>query len=445
MFTAPGRVDFYRVFSPAKPSERDSTQASSGRPLLGFCCGLAVLLVLRLPAGVLAQSKDKPVSVTVPVKDGYYDASVLQQLLPGPHPQKTQPQWVELTEADQLVLKLAHLSGILQVKWHRDPKGRLTAFTIRIPSDKESREAFRRWAVRTFGLPVEQWLAQYRLHLPENYRGESPLVVVLHGLESGPARLKRFEQACRASGLACAAFVYPNDGSIKNAALLLSKELNKFRSRYPQVRIVLVGHSMGGLVARWCLETPKLNPGGVSDLFTLGTPHQGSQMAALAEVAELVELVQQGDLRWWQTWFDGDGEAARELLPGSCLLRQLNARTPAPGVRYHLAAGTRSFLCKKELKQFVRVIRRWLESPGLSDQQRKWLLTLLAAPELIDGQADGCVTVQSALGCPHAHEKKKFPLTHTQLLELPGEAPQESPVFRWIVEGIRSVSQENSP
>lgn len=439
----------HRAYGTAKrktPPGRPSPQAFAVRRLIGLCRWLAVLSALWATVGMAAQPNGKAISVKVPVKDGrYYDASAFQKLLLGPPPQKTKPRWVELTPLDQLALQLAHASGILQVTWHYDSRGRLAAFTIRIPSDEESQKKFRKWAVRTFGLPVEQWLAQYRLHLPGDYQGQSPLVVVLHGLESGPARLKRFQQACRATGLACAAFVYPNDGAVRHAAELLSRQLKAFRRKYPQVRIVLVAHSMGGLVARWCLETPCLNPGGVSDLFTLGTPHQGSQMAELAELAELVELIQQRDLRWWQTWFDGNGEAAQDLLPGSKLLRELNSRQPAPGVRYHLAAGTRSFLSQEELRQFRRVIFRWLDSPRLSDKQRRWLLTLLSAPELIDGQADGCVTVRSALGCPHAHQKKKFPLTHTQLLELPGNPPQQSPVFRWIVENIPALATESSP
>jgi pimeloyl-ACP methyl ester carboxylesterase len=45
-------------------------------------------------------------------------------------------------------------------------------------------------------------------------------------------------------------------------------------NRYPDRRIDIIAHSMGGLGARWCIQ--KLNGAGrVDDLITLGTPHQG--------------------------------------------------------------------------------------------------------------------------------------------------------------------------
>jgi hypothetical protein len=54
--------------------------------------------------------------------------------------------------------------------------------------------------------------------------------------------------------------------------------LASWRERYPNARLILIGHSMGGLVARYFLEVL----GGWQDtktLITLGTPHRGSVKA----------------------------------------------------------------------------------------------------------------------------------------------------------------------
>src|SRR3989442_7032 len=64
-------------------------------------------------------------------------------------------------------------------------------------------------------------------------------------------------------------------------------------------RVHLVGHSLGGLVARWYVQ----ESGGaksVDHCITLGTPHRGT-LAAYA----------------------GIGEAAVQMRPGSAVLKQL--------------------------------------------------------------------------------------------------------------------------
>lgn len=79
-------------------------------------------------------------------------------------------------------------------------------------------------------------------------------------------------------------FEFPYDWRLDNriSAQRLSsvaKEgLEKWRSHYPDARLILITHSMGGLVARYFLEAL----GGWRDtkmLITLGTPHRGSVKA----------------------------------------------------------------------------------------------------------------------------------------------------------------------
>lgn len=73
----------------------------------------------------------------------------------------------------------------------------------------------------------------------------------------------------------------------------------------------VVGHSMGGLDARWCVE--KLGgASSVDDLITLGTPHQGTWMAYLGYFTP----------------------AGRDMVPGSDFLTRLNDGDLASGVEY---------------------------------------------------------------------------------------------------------------
>src|SRR5215216_1719058 len=60
---------------------------------------------------------------------------------------------------------------------------------------------------------------------------------------------------------------------------LIDEKLHAQRQRNPDAKVILIGHSMGGLIARWYLECL----GGWQDaraLITFGTPHRGSLNAA---------------------------------------------------------------------------------------------------------------------------------------------------------------------
>ena len=76
-------------------------------------------------------------------------------------------------------------------------------------------------------------------------------------------------------------------------------------------KVDLVCHSMGGLVARWCVE--KLaGDQYVDDMVTLATPHQGTLMSFVM---------------YWTP-------ACQAMAPGSDFLKALNDGTLAQGVEY---------------------------------------------------------------------------------------------------------------
>ncbi|EME99644.1 alpha/beta fold hydrolase [Streptomyces mobaraensis NBRC 13819 = DSM 40847] len=100
---------------------------------------------------------------------------------------------------------------------------------------------------------------------------------------------------------------------IRTAAAALSRYVEEFRARTGAARIDVVGHSLGGLVARYHVQ----RLGGdalVRRVITLGTPHGGTLVAPPMSAHPLV----------------------RQMRPGSELLRELTA--PAPGCRTRFVA-----------------------------------------------------------------------------------------------------------
>jgi pimeloyl-ACP methyl ester carboxylesterase len=97
---------------------------------------------------------------------------------------------------------------------------------------------------------------------------------------------------------------------VQELAQQLSQHVDEVLERTEATHVHLIGHSLGGLVARYYIQ--KL--GGhekVHTCITLGTPHRGTHAA----------------------WV-GRGKTARQLRPGSLLLRQLARSSRAMQVRF---------------------------------------------------------------------------------------------------------------
>ncbi|MFJ9628781.1 esterase/lipase family protein [Streptomyces sp. NPDC091280] len=95
---------------------------------------------------------------------------------------------------------------------------------------------------------------------------------------------------------------------IRTAAELLGRHVEEICERTGSERVDIVGHSLGGLIARYYAQ----RLGGdlrVRTLVTLGTPHSGTAVVPLADAHPIV----------------------RQMRPGSAVIEEL--RLPAPGCR----------------------------------------------------------------------------------------------------------------
>ncbi|WP_369139631.1 esterase/lipase family protein [Modestobacter versicolor] len=139
-------------------------------------------------------------------------------------------------------------------------------------------------------------------------------VVLVHGMVDNRSIFTVMRRALRRRGFAqvCTWNYSPFQRDVQSAAEALGRHVERVCRETGHDRVHVVGHSMGGLVARYLVQ----RLGGddrVESLVTLGTPHGGSRWAHVLPTP-----------------------LVRQLRPGSALIREL--AQPAPGCRTSVTA-----------------------------------------------------------------------------------------------------------
>ncbi|HEV7226471.1 MAG TPA: alpha/beta fold hydrolase [Pirellulales bacterium] len=338
---------------------------------------------------------------------------------------------IELTAVERAALVLANETGLLQVSVTPD------RLVISVPNHEDDRVRRRRRErlEKLLHVPLTEWPEEKGLHLPDDFAAGRRTMLLVHGLEADASDLQRFAEACRGSDVQVLFFDYPNDGPIAWSGDRLRTELNELSARHPKLRLAIVAHSMGGLVARHALEAAEPPPPAVTHLFMLGTPNHGSRLAGAQSIIELLLSIPQGRLLGNELMRDGLGEAAKDLQPESAFLNRLNARKPAAGVCYCVAIGRRSFLPQERISAIKNESISFFRRHGTAPEVQRAVVEFLSSDEMRDGLGDGAVTVASA-ALPGASASRVFDLNHIQLMRLPGDPPEESEPFRWILESL---------
>ncbi|GHB45067.1 lipase [Streptomyces cirratus] len=145
--------------------------------------------------------------------------------------------------------------------------------------------------------------------------GQRPPVLLLHGFTDNRSVFVLLRRALAADGLRrVETYNYsPFTRDLRTTAGQLARRVEELCERTGQEQIDLVGHSLGGLVARYYIQ----RLGGdarVRTLVTLGTPHAGTSVAPFMDAHPLV----------------------RQMRPGSEVMTELGA--PAPGCRTRCVA-----------------------------------------------------------------------------------------------------------
>jgi len=398
---------------------------------LMFLIGLAALWMFPVRAD------DTRIALTIPLEQGrWYSRQAVQEechrQLGTPLPsEREEDRQIELTVAEKAMLLAAKEAGVLEVRFEPD---RLRIWIPNTEHDDVRRE-HRRRLERLFGISLPEWPDGKGLHVPERFDPRQQTALLVHGLEGGQRGLERLADACQATGFQVLQFDYPNTGPIAWSGDRLRQELSTFALEHPTAHLVVIAHSMGGLVVRHCLESPECDLSCVTDVVFLGTPHQGSFLAGESDLLALFDRPLSSKEEFARKLNEGLGEARDDLQPGSLFLRTLNAQPRPKNVRYHVGLGTKSFVTADQAEEITQMFQRRLADPDLSSALRARWQQVRDAPEWVPSQGDGAVSVRSAHLSGTVHERT-FSLNHLELKDLPGARPEESAVFQWILDVI---------
>lgn len=227
-----------------------------------------------------------------------------------------------------------------------------------------------------------------------------PAVVLVPGMLAKGGSMALLRQALERQEFAIATFQYSDRMGIEAAAKEFNNELQRLHAQNPQRKVVLVTHSMGGIIARAAIESADHDPAGVSGLIMISPPNHGSALAdfSMTELANLLAPGQNAnpDMTMIDDAVDGFlGEAKDDLRPGSPLLTKLNSGPRAAGVQYKIIAGTggpvRSDLVDMSLALGSILFGEQPDlAPILSSAQK-----LARTDEWNFGRGDGVVSVES--------------------------------------------------
>lgn len=351
----------------------------------------------RLESDAGTAQAQESITIRLPLVDGRYDENKLRVAMGGRDDDK--PIWREFGNQDRIGLVALELVGKIE-------------FTL---TDRELTIKLK----QTPKWELMKQLAPPRLIGIDQVGDARDVVLFVHGLEGGSGTFAAAAEMLQERGIASMRFDYPNDGPPDQIGRRLAEQMTGFAQGHPNTQIQLVAHSLGGLISTWAVTSEGFPTDRVPNVFTLGTPFLGSALAAFHEELELFDVVYRlasGTPGALNTIADGRGEAAAALDPMSDFLRRLHRRDRPAGIRFHVAAGTKSFLSDSQRDQLVAKLPGELARLAVSPAYAARIDTLLAADELRGGLGDGAVTVRSALGLANPATRKTFPLSHTALV-----------------------------
>jgi pimeloyl-ACP methyl ester carboxylesterase len=245
----------------------------------------------------------------------------------------------------------------------------------------------------------------YGMHALRSFRANDPArptICLIHGLNSSSGGFVHMIPWLEEAGYGIVVYDYPYNRSIPESCRAFARDWAAFRRAAGERHAwVIVAHSMGSLLARALVEADDGPFREVTSLIMIAPVNQGSQLAKMQTVVQLMNgLRAANDKNTAQAMLhlsDGLGQAARDMLPGSPFLKELNRRPRREGLRYHILAGDRGFLTREGRAQVEGQMDLVTRNAGILGR-----LTQAAAadlPELLDeltdGTGDGCVSVKA--------------------------------------------------
>ncbi len=392
-----------------------------------LCLALLVVLLPELGPAVAQDSPADKQLIYVPVEPAGVDCSKLFDALSGELHwvagsitafsrsvgiKSDGLQYLTKEQTDELVARFPETFS-----YQDDPTTSQSAVAVDVDqlasvlSDKKSR--LRQWLANAKQVPIAT-LSKVESTWPKNATSPRRVVVVmagLHGIESTAEAiaLKIHERTF----LPTCVFGYPNDAPIAESAGLLVLDLQDLHREYPESKITLVTHSMGGLVSRAAIELEQKGAAerstvstrtGIDQLIQVCPPNHGSALAEYGPLLEGAEQVyrlvnrnaEKQKLGLFRSIIDGFNEATTDITPGSKFLTQLNAQERNPQVNYSIVAGNDGPLrptITGLLGNLLDRVANSVDTPGEIDRRVR---DVLDCDELQNGRGDGVVSLESA-------------------------------------------------
>lgn len=280
----------------------------------------------------------------------------------------------------------------------------------------------------------------------ENADGR-PLVLCLHGLNGTYETFDGLRSNLRSHGYRTAAISYEPQRPIAILAREVSKEVAAHLASSPRKHeVVVVGHSMGGLIGREWTNNATLENEAITGLITIGTPHQGSAWATLPPLMNLFAKGEfgVGDVNDVILHTPSSPEL-RDIAPGSVFLEELNARENRPNVRYTSVIGVKSPMDATTVAKIQQTFRQMESRDGLVRLIRPRIKPLLSGfDELVDGRGDGIVAAENAaMGA--TSDLVRVELSHFDLIRpLSGQPTSEKaghPVWQIVTDRVTRCCQ----
>ena len=115
------------------------------------------------------------------------------------------------------------------------------------------------------------------------FDSSKPVAVLVHGCRGSAGRFRSLAQLYAFHGQQAACFSYDSTGSLVTAADQLVKALDTLAGKLRDHDVTVIGHSMGGLVARKAMEAERQGewrqPGVKANLVTVSAPIAGIAVA----------------------------------------------------------------------------------------------------------------------------------------------------------------------
>lgn len=273
------------------------------------------------------------------------------------------------------------------------------------------------------------WLVR---HEPTDSSVAKLAVILIHGLDEPGDIWDDAVPVFAAPDRWIVEFRYPNDQPVAESADLLAREWERLPVA-ADASVVVIGHSMGGLVTRdfitrYVAQNSVEGPP-IAGVALVATPNHGSEWARFRLWLEWRDQLGKDfdrDYLLFAGLRDGAGEAKVDLRPGSSFLRELNARSWPPDIPLRLIGG----LILPE-RAAERTNLDGILPPAVADAWARWWAN--AQTDL----GDGVVTIES-LTLPDAPRPLIFPASHRGLLHhtpIDSGPPPALPILAdWIAE-----------